>query len=48
MKLKNEYQIASTCLFVKSIRQSKQSSFEHVAGYLFVLKLVVTPKGFHQ
>lgn len=36
MKLKNEYQIASTCLFVKSIRQSKQSSFEHVEIFICI------------
>lgn len=36
MKLKNEYQIASTCLFVKSIRQSKQSSFEHIEIFICI------------
>ena len=39
MKLKNEYQIASTCdtcLFVKSIRQSKQCSFEHVEIFICI------------
>ena len=36
MKLKNEYQIASTCLFVKSIRQSKRSSFEHIEIFICI------------